>query len=120
MVRNRQLIRSFRHDDAAALCAFDLPEVDGRDLRRLPIELRKAGLARLLHKPSPGVAFKVKNPAAPAVRREAEEDWGRNAGRRDAKFDVPLCSRQRRKREHRVTSPLGQLRTPRLTLGMRY
>jgi hypothetical protein len=37
--------------------------------------------------------LKVKNPAAPAVRREAEEDWGANAGRSDVKFDVPLCSR---------------------------
>jgi hypothetical protein len=27
------------------------------DLRRLPIELRKAGLAQLLHKPSSGIAF---------------------------------------------------------------
>jgi bifunctional non-homologous end joining protein LigD len=39
------------------LCAFDLLEIDGRDLRRLPIELCKAGLAQLLHKPSPGIAF---------------------------------------------------------------
>jgi bifunctional non-homologous end joining protein LigD len=78
--------------------------------------VRKAGLAQLLHKPSPGIAFnehyvcdgaiifahacelgregivskrlgstyrsgrsrhwvKVKNPEAPAVRREAEEEW---------------------------------------------
>jgi hypothetical protein len=38
---------------------------------------------------------KIKNPAAPAVRREAEEDWGAD-GRHDAHqaaFDVPLCSR---------------------------
>jgi bifunctional non-homologous end joining protein LigD len=27
---------------------------------------------------------KVKNPAAPAVRREAEEDWGRQRSRSDA------------------------------------
>jgi hypothetical protein len=40
--------------------------------------------------------LKVKNPAAPAVRREAEEDWRANAARRDAKFDVPRRSRQRR------------------------
>jgi ATP-dependent DNA ligase len=113
-----ELIRSFRHDHAAVLCAFDLLELDGEDLRRLPIEMRKAGLTQLLlRKPSPGIALnehyvghgeivfeqacklgcegivskrigslyrsgrskhwlKVKNPAAPAVRREAEEDWG--------------------------------------------
>jgi ATP-dependent DNA ligase len=52
-----ELIRSFRHDHAAVLCAFDLLEIDGRDTRRLPIELRKAGLAQLLHKPLPGIAF---------------------------------------------------------------
>jgi ATP-dependent DNA ligase len=112
------LIRSFRHDATAVLCAFDLLELDGEDLRRLPIELRKAGLVQLLNSPHPGIALnehyvgdgeivfehacklgcegivskrlgstyrsgrskqwvKVKNPAAPAVRREAEEDWGR-------------------------------------------
>jgi ATP-dependent DNA ligase len=30
------------------LCAFDLLELDGRDLRREPIEKRKALLAKLL------------------------------------------------------------------------
>jgi ATP-dependent DNA ligase len=35
-----ELLHSFRHDHAAALCAFDLLELDGRDLRRLPIEQR--------------------------------------------------------------------------------
>ena len=93
-------------------------ELDGEDLRRSPIEVRKAGLARLLRTPQPGLALserfvgygeivyqqacrldcegsvskrlgslyrsgrskhwlKIKNPAAPAVRREAEEDWAR-------------------------------------------
>jgi bifunctional non-homologous end joining protein LigD len=41
-----ELIRSFRHDYAAVLCAFDLLEVDGQDLRRVPIEVRKAGRRR--------------------------------------------------------------------------
>jgi bifunctional non-homologous end joining protein LigD len=91
-------------------------ELDAEDLRRLPIEARKAGLALLLHAPHAGIALnehyvgdgeivyqqacklgcegivskrlgsayrsgrtkhwvKVKNPAAPAVRRQAE--WGR-------------------------------------------
>jgi bifunctional non-homologous end joining protein LigD len=100
----------------ALLFAFDLIELDGRDLRREPIETRKAALARLLRKAAinlqlnehitePGdVVFKhacrmglegivskrlgstyrsgrtnawlkSKNPDAPAVRREAEEDW---------------------------------------------
>ena len=33
---------------SAVLCAFDLLELDGRDLRREPIENRKALLAKLL------------------------------------------------------------------------
>jgi bifunctional non-homologous end joining protein LigD len=98
------------------LCAFDLLELDGHDLRRAPIEERKATLAKLLRRPVDGIAFnehysgdgasiykqacalgcegivskrlgsayrsgravcwlKVKNPAAPAVTREAEEEW---------------------------------------------
>jgi ATP-dependent DNA ligase len=113
-----ELIRSFRHDAAAVLCAFDLLELDGRDLRRLPIEVRKRTLAGLLRGRHPGIALsrhivgdgdivyrqacqlgcegivskrlgslyrsgrskhwlKVKNPKAPAVRREAEEEWCR-------------------------------------------
>ncbi len=112
-----ELIRRARHGDKAVLCVFDLVELDGRDLRRLPIEQRKAKLARLVRGPHPGIILnehyegdgeivfkhactlgcegivskrlgspyrsgrspwiKVKNPAAPAVTREAEEDWGR-------------------------------------------
>ena len=117
------LLREYRHDTAAVLCAFDLLEVDGEDLRRIPIEQRKGLLAKLLSHPHAGIAFnqhyeadgpiiykhacalgcegivskrlgsayrsgrvdhwlKVKNPAAPAVRREAEEDWsGKRNGR---------------------------------------
>jgi bifunctional non-homologous end joining protein LigD len=106
----------------ALLCAFDLLELDGQDLRREPIETRKAMLAKLLRKApvrlqlsehiqEPGdIVFrhacklgyegivskrlgsayisgrsrhwlKLKNPAAPAVQREAEEDWGRGGWR---------------------------------------
>src|SRR6266581_7492477 len=39
------LLRSWRHDQAAVLCAFDLIELDGKDLRRAPIEQRKQALA---------------------------------------------------------------------------
>jgi bifunctional non-homologous end joining protein LigD len=111
-----ELIRSWPTNLSAALCAFDLLELDGEDSRRLPIEIRKAGLAKLLGGPKPGIAVnehylgdgdivyrqackigcegivskrlgspyrsgrskqwvKIKNPAAPAVRREAEEEW---------------------------------------------
>jgi len=112
------LIRHKRHGSEAVLVAFDLIELEGDDLRREPIEQRKAKLAKLVRGPHPGIAFnahfivdgdivfehacklgcegivskrlgspyrsgrsphwvKVKNPKAPAVKREAEEDWGR-------------------------------------------
>jgi ATP-dependent DNA ligase len=77
------------------LYAFDLIELDRDDLRREPIEHRKATLAKLLrhtkgglrlneHIDEPGdVVFrsrhwiKSKKPKHPAVKREAEEDWGK-------------------------------------------
>jgi bifunctional non-homologous end joining protein LigD len=111
------LIRRHGALASAVHCAFDLLELDGRDLRREPIEKRKALLAKLLrgsnlsfvlneHFDEDGaIVFreacklgcegivskrlgspyrsgrsahwvKVKNPKAPAVKREAEEDWG--------------------------------------------
>ncbi|HEY2534835.1 MAG TPA: DNA ligase [Xanthobacteraceae bacterium] len=109
-----ELLRSWRHDHAAVLCAFDVIELDGKDLRRAPLEERKRTLTKLVRGPHPGIAvnehyvgdgdivyrhacnlgcegivskrlgslyrsgrskhwLKVKNPAAPAVRRDAEE-----------------------------------------------
>ena len=111
------LIRGHGSKASAVLCAFDLLELDGKDLRREPIEKRKALLAKLLkdrqvsivlneHFDEDGPAvyraacqlgcegivskrlgspyrsgcskhwIKIKNPKAPAVKREAEEDWG--------------------------------------------
>jgi bifunctional non-homologous end joining protein LigD len=110
----------FRDDtgERAMLSAFDLLELDGKDLRRKPIEKRKELLAELLNGSQVSIVFnecfgedgeivfreacklgcegivskrlgsvyrrgrsplwvKVKNPNAPAVKREAEEDWGR-------------------------------------------
>jgi bifunctional non-homologous end joining protein LigD len=102
----------------AVHCAFDLLELDGKDLRREAIEKRKELLAEILAGSQISVVFnecfeedgaiiyreacrlgcegivskrigspyqsgrsahwmKVKNPAAPAVKREAEEDWER-------------------------------------------
>jgi bifunctional non-homologous end joining protein LigD len=110
------LLRQYRHDAAAVLCAFDLLNLDGEDLRRTPIETRKLTLKSLLRAKHRGIVFnehfaadgaivyrqacalgcegivskrlgssyrsgradcwvKVKNPAAPAVTREAEEEW---------------------------------------------
>ena len=52
-----KLIRSYRRGDAVTLCAFDLIEVDGEDLRRRPIEDRKQALKKLPGAPHPGIAF---------------------------------------------------------------
>ena len=113
------VLRHRRNEPQAFLYAFDLLELDGSDLRREPIETRKATLASVLRHSRPGVRLnehlehddgeavfrhachmglegivskrlgsryrsgrspdwlKFKNPAAPAVRREAEEDWSR-------------------------------------------
>jgi bifunctional non-homologous end joining protein LigD len=42
------LLRYRQHDSAALLCAFDLIEVDGEDLRWAKLEDRKGRLAELL------------------------------------------------------------------------
>jgi bifunctional non-homologous end joining protein LigD len=112
-------LRYRRQDGAVFLFAFDLLEINGQDLRREPIEIRKRELAKLLRNARLGLQLnehvddlpadvvfrhaskmglegivskrlgsryrsgrskdwlKFKNPEAPAVKREAEEDWGR-------------------------------------------
>ena len=50
------LRRRWQRDDVI-LCAFDLLELDGKDLRRAPIEERKAALAKLLRRQRDGIAF---------------------------------------------------------------
>jgi bifunctional non-homologous end joining protein LigD len=116
-------IRYRRHDADVFMWAFDLIELNGDDLRRDPLAVRKATLERMLARTASGIRFnehldeeddplvfhhacklglegivskrrdsvyssgrsphwiKSKNPNAPAVRREFEEDW---SGRRSA------------------------------------
>jgi bifunctional non-homologous end joining protein LigD len=110
-------LRGRRDDRRVFLYAFDLIELNGKDLRREPIEQRKTALAKLLRRAKPGLLInehvtepgdvifrhacklglegivskrlgsryvsgrsrnwlKSKNPKHPAVKREAEEDWG--------------------------------------------
>jgi bifunctional non-homologous end joining protein LigD len=52
---NFDRLRYFHHDDSVLLCAFDLLELDGDDLRREPLVTRKATLASLLCRASPGI-----------------------------------------------------------------
>jgi bifunctional non-homologous end joining protein LigD len=112
-----ELIRRHGTIASAVHCAFDLLELDGKDLRREPIEKRKELLAELLAGSQLNLVFnecfeedgasvyreacqlgcegivskrlgsryrsgrspdwmQVKNPEAPAVKREAEQDRG--------------------------------------------
>ena len=50
-----QLLRHRRNEPQAFLYAFDLLELIGDDLRREPIEVRKATLASILRKSRPDV-----------------------------------------------------------------
>jgi bifunctional non-homologous end joining protein LigD len=52
-----ELIRLRQRGTAVTLCAFDLLELDGEDMRREPIEVRKATLKGLLRRARPGIAF---------------------------------------------------------------
>ena len=117
-------LRYRRQDGRVFLYAFDLLELNGRDMRREPLEVRKRALAAALRvKAGAGIRFndhcddlpvdvvfrhacklgfegivskrvgspyrsgrsrdwlKLKNPNAPAVKRESEEDWGRERWR---------------------------------------
>jgi bifunctional non-homologous end joining protein LigD len=114
-------LRYRRQDGRVFLYVFDLLELNGRDMRREPLEARKRSLALVLRRKAPaGIQFndhcddlpadivfrhacklgfegivskrvgspyrsgrsrdwlQMKNPNAPAVKREAEEDWGRD------------------------------------------
>src|ERR1700722_15646032 len=51
------LIRGHGRNGRAILCAFDLLEVNGEDIRREPIEDRKRRLAGLLQLPHDGIAL---------------------------------------------------------------
>ena len=55
--RYSTVLRYRLRDHDAVLCAFDLIELDGEDLRRRPLEHRKATLADLLRDIRDGVAF---------------------------------------------------------------
>ena len=51
------LIRYRRKDHLVSLCAFDLLELNGQDLRDQPLEERKAALKMLLRRSHPGIAY---------------------------------------------------------------
>jgi bifunctional non-homologous end joining protein LigD len=90
------LLRSWRHDHAAVLCAFDLIEVDGKDLRSGPIEERKHVLAEILHlerKAIPSTSTTTvtaqpssSTPASWAVKELSQSDLARLTARGDRRI----------------------------------
>jgi bifunctional non-homologous end joining protein LigD len=56
-VASFDLVRHHRANERIFLYAFDLIELNGDDLRRDPLEVRKATLASIVAKASPGLRF---------------------------------------------------------------
>ena len=56
-VASFDLVRHHRANDRIFLYAFDLIELNGDDLRRDPLEVRKATLASIVAKAGPGIRF---------------------------------------------------------------
>jgi bifunctional non-homologous end joining protein LigD len=56
-VASFDLVRHHRANDSVFLYAFDLIALNGDDIRRDPLEVRKATLASILAKASPGIWF---------------------------------------------------------------
>jgi bifunctional non-homologous end joining protein LigD len=56
-VASFDLVRHHRANDSVFLYAFDLIELNGDDLRRDPLQVRKATLASIAAKARPGVRF---------------------------------------------------------------
>ncbi|MEY9398009.1 bifunctional non-homologous end joining protein LigD [Bradyrhizobium japonicum] len=66
-------LHSRKHDDSVQLYAFDALVVDGEDLRKLPLSLRKTNLARLLARRVDGIHL------APFEQGEVGPDLFRHA-----------------------------------------
>jgi hypothetical protein len=56
-VASFDLVRHHRANDSVFLYAFDLIELNGDDLRRDPLQVRKAALVSILAKARPGIRF---------------------------------------------------------------
>ena len=80
-----QLLRHRRNEPKAFLYAFDLLELNGKDLRREPIEVRKATLASILRKARHGVRLNEhrssSTPARWGWRELSRSGWDRGIGR---------------------------------------
>ena len=72
-----QLLRHRRNEPRAFFYVFDLLEQNGADLRREPIEVRKATLASILRKSRSGVRLNehLEHDSGPTVFQHAAR-WG--------------------------------------------
>ena len=77
------LLRRRWHGDEVMLCAFDLLELDGQDMRRAPLEERKAALAKLLHRTSGGIVYNEHYEADGAIIYKYACALGMRGTRRD-------------------------------------
>src|SRR3954464_1774655 len=71
-------LHSRHHDDEVQLYAFDLLALDGDDLRKLPLSLRKTNLARLLARRPDGIfiaPFEAGEIGPAYFGRPASSDW---------------------------------------------
>src|SRR5712692_234501 len=71
-VASFDLIRHWHHADGAFLYAFDLIELNGDDLRRDPLIVRKATLASVLARAAPGLRLR---PKRRDLRAGADQLW---------------------------------------------
>src|SRR6266566_3264582 len=72
-------IRYRRHDASVFLYAFDLIELNGDDLRREPLQVRKATLASILAKARPGIRFTSISKAMVRPSLPMPARWGSKA-----------------------------------------
>ena len=90
------LIRGHSTNARAVLCAFDLLEVNGEDVRPEPIEDRKRRLAGLLRLPHEGIALNERfngdgavstsTRARSAARASCRSGWARHIGPADQRI----------------------------------
>ena len=88
-------LHSRHHDDEVQLYAFDLLALDGEDLRKLPLSMRKTNLARLLARRPDGIFV------APFEQGEIGPDLFRHA----CKFGLEGLVSKRRESVYRGRSP---------------
>ena len=75
-VASFDLIRHHRANESIFLYAFDLIELNGDDLRRDPLEIRKATLASIVAKASPGIRFNEHSRATARPFSPMPARWG--------------------------------------------